>query len=167
MTFAVNHLAHFLLTLLLLDMLQTSAPSRIVTVSSTAHSGGFIDYRNLKSEGTYTGWKAYQVSKLANILFSYELADQLRGTSVTANCLHPGAVDTKMLRASFPSIRGINLEAGAATSVFLASSPQVEGVTGKYFKKKKPARSSSATYDLQERKKLWQVSIELISAYLH
>src|SRR5256714_6859289 len=135
-TFAVNHLGYFLLTNLLLDLLKQSAPSRIVNVSSGAHASGHINFDDLQGEKSYSGVKAYCHSKLANILFTRELARQLAGTQVMANCLHPGAVATGIFR-SLPKpvealIKLVTLspEKGAQTSVYLASSPKVEAVTG-------------------------------------
>jgi retinol dehydrogenase-14 len=170
MTFAVNHLAYFLLTNLLLDMLKASAPSRIVNVSSGAQSNGTIDFDDLQGEKGYEGTKAYSQSKLANVLFTYELARRLEGTGVTANCLHPGAVRTNfgsgssgvfgfMVRALRPLM--ISPEKGAETSIYLASSPEVEGVSGRYFVKKAEARSSDVSYDERIARRLWEVSSEL------
>jgi NAD(P)-dependent dehydrogenase (short-subunit alcohol dehydrogenase family) len=170
MTFAVNHLAYFLLTNLLLDVLKASAPSRIVNVSSGAQSNGTIDFDDLQGEKGYKGTKAYSQSKLANVLFTYELARRLEGTGVTANCLHPGAVRTNfgsgssgvfgfMVRALRPFI--ISPEKGAETSIYLASSPEVEGVSGRYFVKKAEARSSDVSYDERLARRLWKVSAEL------
>ncbi len=170
MTFAVNHLAYFLLTNLLLDVLRASAPSRIVNVSSGDHSNGTIDFDDLQGEKGYKGTKAYSQSKLANVLFTYELARRLEGTGVTANCLHPGAVRTNfgsgssgffgfMVRALRPLM--ISPEKGAETSIYLASSPEVEGVSGRYFVKKAEARSSDVSYDERLARRLWEVSAEL------
>jgi retinol dehydrogenase 14 len=170
MTFAVNHLAYFLLTNLLLDVLEASAPSRIVNVSSGAQSNGTIDFADLQGEKGYKGTKAYSQSKLANVLFTYELARRLEGTGVTANCLHPGAVRTNfgsgssgifgfMVRALRPLM--VSPEKGAETSIYLASSPEVEGVSGRYFVKKAEARSSDESYDERIARRLWEVSAEL------
>jgi retinol dehydrogenase 14 len=171
MTFAVNHLAYFLLTNLLLDVLEASAPSRIVNVSSGAQSNGTIDFDDLQGENKeYKGTKAYSQSKLANVLFTYELARRLEGTGVTANCLHPGAVRTSfgrgssgvfgfMVRALRPFM--ISPERGAETSIYLASSPEVDGLSGGYFVKKGEARSSDGSYDERIARRLWEVSAEL------
>jgi retinol dehydrogenase-14 len=170
MTFAVNHLAYFLLTNLLLDMLKASAPSRIVNVSSGAQSNGSIDFDDLQGEKEYKGTKAYSQSKLANVLFTYELARRLEGTGVTANCLHPGAVRTNfgsgssgvfgfMVRVLRPLM--ISPEKGAETSIYLASSPEVEGLSGRYFVKKAETRSSDESYDERIARRLWEVSAEL------
>lgn len=164
----VNHLGHFLLTSLLLDLLKKSSPSRIINVSSGAHYGGRIDFDDLQGLGKYSGWKAYSQSKLANILFTYELAHRLAGTGVTANCLHPGFVSSRFAynRVSerpHPAMWllkpfTIQPAAGAATSVYLAASPEVEGVTGKYFVKRRQKASSRASYDLVAAEKLWNIS---------
>lgn len=167
MTFAVNHLAYFLLTNLLLDLLKQSAPSRIVSVSSEAHKYGKIDFDNLQGEREYKGIPAYSNSKLANILFTRELARRLAGTQVTANCLHPGAVATSIFRNTPKPIEWLikmltlSPEKGAQTSVYLASSPEVEGVTGKYFEKKKEQVPSLTAQDDHLARKLWEVSERL------
>lgn len=169
-TFAVNHLAYFLLTNLLLDRLKASAPSRIVNVASADHSNGAIDFDDLQGEKGYRGAKAYSRSKLANVLFTHELARRLQGTGVTANCLHPGVVGTNLgsgvsgafgfvVRALRPLMK--SPEKGAETSIYLASSPEVEGVSGGYFVKKAEARSSNASHDERLATRLWEVSAEL------
>jgi NAD(P)-dependent dehydrogenase (short-subunit alcohol dehydrogenase family) len=158
LTFAINHLGHFLLALLLLDKLKTSAPARIVVVASTEHSTRDINYENLRTIRSYEGWSVYRRSKLANILFTYYLADLMRGSGVTVNCLHPGVVDTKLLRSAFPHLKGIRVEEGAATSVYLASSLEVSGVTGKYFDQQKPTSYNPITYDKQAQQRLWSFS---------
>jgi len=169
-TFAVNHLAYSLLTKLLLDVLKASAPSRIVNVASGDHSNGTIDFDNLQGEKEYKGPKAYSQSKLATVLFTYELARRLEGTGVTANCLHPGVVGTNlgsgvsgvfgfMVRALTPLME--SPEKGAETSVYLASSPEVEGLSGRYFVKKAEARSSDVSHDERIARRLWKVSADL------
>jgi NAD(P)-dependent dehydrogenase (short-subunit alcohol dehydrogenase family) len=170
-TFALNHLAPFLLTHLLRPLLESSAPARVVTVSSGAQALGRIDFDDLQGERSYSGQRAYNQSKLANVLFTYELARRLEGTGVTANALHPGVVRTGFgredpsfpYRALLPLVRPFLLspERGAQTSVYLASSPEVEGVSGKYFVKKQERRSSRASYDTQVARRLWDVSAEL------
>jgi NAD(P)-dependent dehydrogenase (short-subunit alcohol dehydrogenase family) len=160
-TFAVNHLAHFLLTHLLLDTIAASAPARIITVSSGTHHSGRIDFDNLQSERHFDGYDAYAASKLANVLFSNELADRLAGTRVTSNSLHPGVIRTKLLRAGFGASGG-DLEEGAATSVYLASAPEVEHVTGKYFVRKRETPASSTARDKQLMQALWRASEELL-----
>ena len=169
-TFAVNHLAPFLLTNVLLDVIKASAPSRIINVSSDAHEAGYINMDDLQSEKKYM--RAYGQSKLALVLFTYELARRLQGTGVTANCLHPGFVATNFgQNGTGPIGRGvINLisrfgmspEEGAKTSIFLATSPEVEGVTGKYFVKSIPKRSAPITYDSSLQRQVWEESARLV-----
>ena len=168
--FAVNHLAYFLLTHLLLARLQASAPARIVNVASDAHRFGTIDLADLGHARRYRPMRVYASSKLANILFTYELARRLASTGVTANCLHPGAVATrlgynngrvaaaiaKLLRPFFRTP-----EQGAATAIYLASSPVVDGVSGKYFVDCREARASRATYDTELACRLWDASARL------
>src|SRR5215210_3665936 len=171
MTFAVNHLAHFLLTNLLLDLLKASAPSRIVNVSSGDHASGTIDFDDLQQEKRYKGAKAYSQSKLANVLFTYELAKRLEGTGVSANCLHPGAGIRTNFGSGVSGIFGFTVRAlrplmkspekGAETSIYLASSPEVEGLSGRYFVKKAAARSSDLSHDKRLARRLWEVSAEL------
>lgn len=160
MTFAVNHLAHFSLTNLLLPVLSNSPAARIVTVASSAHEKRQVDFENLQAEKVFDGLRAYLLSKLGNILFTYELAQRLQGSAVTANCLHPGVVDTKMQRISF-KLGGVSVTEGAATTVYLASSPEVEGVSGKYFVSKKAAESAPLTYDAEIQESFWKVSEQL------
>jgi NAD(P)-dependent dehydrogenase (short-subunit alcohol dehydrogenase family) len=172
-TFAVNHLAPFLLTGLLLDRLTASAPARIVTVSSGAHATGKINFGDLQGERRYSGQQAYSQSKLANVLFTYELARRLDGTGVTGTVLHPGVVRTgfaaedpsPMWKLSLPLIRLFlkTPEKGAATSIYLASSPEVEGVTGTYFADSKPKASSPASHDNAAAARLWQISLDLVA----
>lgn len=169
MTFALNHLSYFLLTNLLLDLLKASAPARIVNVSSGAHMGGNIDFDDLMLEKKYRSFAAYSQSKLANVLFTYELARRLAGSGVTANALHPGGVGTQfgagegMMGWVFRLLRPFLLtpEQGAETQIYLASSPEVADVTGQYFDKKKAVPSSKVSYDTAVAQKLWQISEEL------
>jgi len=171
-TFALNHLAALLLTDLLLDRLKASAPSRVVTVSSNAQSLGTIDFEDLQGEHKYSGQTAYNQSKLASVMFSYELARRLEGTGVTANVLHPGVVNTgfgaedpsRIFRVIVPFYRPFmkTPQQGAATSVYLASSPEVEGITGKYFADRKPHASNKASYDREAATRLWEVSAALV-----
>ncbi|MCU1518259.1 MAG: short-chain dehydrogenase [Pseudarthrobacter sp.] len=170
-TFALNHLAPFLLTNLLLDRLQESAPARVVTVASNAQALGRIDFDDLQGEIAYSGARAYNQSKLANVLFTYELARRLQGTAVTANVLHPGMVSTSFgaedpgsaQRMFVPLLRPFMLsgERGAATSILLASSNDVGGVSGLFFAKGKPRNSSKDSYDQTAAKRLWHVSAGL------
>ncbi len=170
MTLAVNHLAPFLLTNLLLDLLKESAPSRIINVSSDAQRLGKIDLDDLQSERRYRAFPVYGKSKLANIMFTYELAERLHGTGVTANCMHPGSVNTDfgkgergvsmlLFRAFKPFMR--SPEKGADTLIYLAASPDVEGMTGRYFIDREVTNSSEESYDETLRKKLWEASEEL------
>jgi retinol dehydrogenase-14 len=157
MTYAVNHLAPFLLTNLLLDLLKRSAPARIITVSSVAHTRGRIDFENLQSEKSFGGYYAYAASKLANVLFTYQLAKRLEGTGVTSNCLHPGVIGTKLLRAGF-NMPGASTSDGAETLVHLVGSADLASVTGKYFQNKLSLSSSPVTYDEALQRQLWKVS---------
>jgi NAD(P)-dependent dehydrogenase (short-subunit alcohol dehydrogenase family) len=169
MTWALNHLNYFLLTDQLLDMLKASAPARIVNVSSGAHAmTRGINLADVEYQTGYSGWTAYGQSKLANIMFTYELARRLSGTSVTANVLHPGFVDTGfghnnggVMRSGIAVLQKIiakRPEQGAATSVYLASAPEVASVTGKYFDNQKEKRSSVASYDEAAQRRLWALS---------
>lgn len=171
-TFALNHLSQFLLTNLLLDRLRAGAPSRIVNVSSRAHEGAAINFDNLQGERGYGygGGRAYGQSKLANIMFTYELARRLVGTGVTANAMHPGTVATSFGENS-GGLMGFGMkifhrfaispEEGADTIIYLASSPEVEGITGQYWVKRRPVRSSPASYDESAQKRLWDVSAQM------
>jgi NAD(P)-dependent dehydrogenase (short-subunit alcohol dehydrogenase family) len=170
MTFAVNHLAYFLLTRLLLDRLVESRPARIVNVASNGHNFGKLDFDDLQSEKKYSWMKVYGTSKLANVLFTYELGRRLAGTGVTVNCLHPGAVSTglgmnngRLGRIVVPLLRPFFLtpEAGARTSIYLATSDEVTSVSGRYFVKCEPRPSSPASYDEDLARRLWQESSRL------
>jgi retinol dehydrogenase 14 len=171
-TFALNHLAPFLLTSLLLDRLIASAPARVVTVSSGAQSLGTIDFDDLMGEHQYSGQTAYNQSKLANVMFTYELARRLAGTGVTATALHPGMTNTSFSaedpsRAFAPLVAVMrpfmrSPEKGAETSVYLASSAEAEGVTGRYFANRKVKDSNRASYDSAVAARLWQVSAALV-----
>ena len=170
MTFALNHLNYFLLTNLLLDILKASAPARIVNVSSGAHVRASLDFDNLQGEKHFAAMQAYGQSKLANVLFTYELARRLEGTGVTVNALHPGFIATGFARNNGAFFNfGMKLigpfirkpDQGAQTSIYLASSPEVEGLSGKYFINCKAVDSSPRSHDQGLAKKLWQVSLEL------
>jgi NAD(P)-dependent dehydrogenase (short-subunit alcohol dehydrogenase family) len=171
LTFALNHLGYFLLTNLLLDLLIRSAPARVVNVSSDAHYRGQIDIADLEVKRRYNGLQAYAQSKLANVLFTYELARRLQGSGVTANALHPGFVTTSFghnNRGLFgwgnrlaQLIAGRSPQHGARTSIYLASSPEVEGVSGKYFFDEKPVPSSPRSYDQALARRLWEVSVAM------
>jgi NAD(P)-dependent dehydrogenase (short-subunit alcohol dehydrogenase family) len=160
-TFCVNYLAAFLLTGELLDLLKASAPSRIINVASAAHWDGAMEWDRLQGKDNYQGFAAYALSKLAMILFTYSLAERLQGTGVTANCLHPGVIRTKLLRAGFGDYPGETPEKGARTSVYLASSSEVEGISGRYFEDCKAVLSSLMSYDPKLQEKLWRKSKEL------
>ena len=175
MTFLVNHLAGFYLTNLLLDVIKQSAPSRIINVSSDAHRSGKLNFNDLEFKRFYFGMLAYARSKLANILFTYELSRRLEGSDVTVNALHPGHIATDIWRNSFsifgPALKwlmskiSLTPEQGADNTIYMASSADVEGVTGKYFVKHAPVQSAPITYDIETAQKLWTVSENIISLY--
>jgi NAD(P)-dependent dehydrogenase (short-subunit alcohol dehydrogenase family) len=171
MTFALNHLSPFLLTNLLLDTIKASAPARIVNVSSVTHFGVRLNLDHLQRRWLDNGYSVYARSKLMILLFTHELARRLEGTGVTVNALHPGMVRSHFFTNNWGvlgkaiwwviSLPMISPEQGAQTSVYLASSPEVEGVSGQYFVRCKPVRSSRASYDEEAQHRLWQVSAEL------
>ena len=175
MTFALNHLSYFLLTNLLLDMLKASAPgvtgSRIVNVSSGAESGAKPDWDDLQMTKKYSGFQAYACSKRFNLYFTYELARRLDGSGVTVNALHPGAVATSLwsnparglARLITPATRLVmrSPEKGAETAVYLATSQEVEGISGKYFVDNKAKYSSRASQEPEAARRLWQISEQL------
>jgi retinol dehydrogenase-14 len=171
-TFALNHLAPFLLTNLLLERLRQSGPSRVVTVSSNAQALGRIDFDDLQGENSYSGARAYNQSKLANVMFTYQLANRLQGSDVTANALHPGVVRTTfgaedprgIQRVLIPFARPFmkTPAQGAATSIRLACSAALEHTTGQYFANGKAKRSSQGSYDQAAAARLWQVSAQLV-----
>jgi retinol dehydrogenase 14 len=169
-TLAINHLAPFLLTNLLLGRLEQSVPSRVITVSSEAQRWGKMDFEDLQSRRKYRGFPVYGMTKLANIMFTYELAERLIGTGVSANCLHPGSVGTNFgqnnrgpmalfFRTFKPFMR--SAEQGADTLVWLASSTEVDGISGKYFFDRKEIEAKSVAYDPAARRRLWEISEEL------
>ena len=171
-TFALNHLAPFLLTNLLLGRLKHSAPARVVTVASHVHASGRIDFDDLQGARSYSGGRAYNQSKLANVLFTYELARRLAGTAVTATALHPGVVRTsfgagdpaggqRLLTALLRPFMKSPAK-GAATSIHLASAPDLEQVTGRYFVNSTPKKSAKHSYDEAAAAQLWQASAELV-----
>jgi NAD(P)-dependent dehydrogenase (short-subunit alcohol dehydrogenase family) len=173
LTFALNHMAYFVLTEALLDKLIASAPARIVSTSSAAHQGMNLDFNDLQSAKSYGGLRVYGRSKLANILFTRELAQRLAGAGVTANCLHPGVVATRFGESSggfagllIPLLRPffISPEQGGDTIVYLASSPEVEKTTGEYFVKCKITKPFAAARDDAAAKRLWEASEKLTSA---
>lgn len=175
MTFALNHLGYFLLTNLLLDTLKASAPARIINVSSYGHKHAHMNFDDLQAKQRYNGLQVYRQSKLANVLFTYELARQLEGTGVTVNAVNPGLVATRFGFNNFGFIsNGVtnllihlyglvwtNAEQGAQTTIYLATSSEVEGITGKYFEKRKAVQSSPASYDEATARQLWQISAEM------
>ena len=172
MTFALNHMSYFLLTNKLMELLKYSAPARVVNVSSDAHYGVDMEFENLNGEQEYKAWKAYQKSKLANVLFTYELLKKVPG-NITVNCLHPGFVATNfghnnggffgpVLKIA-QRISAIDPEEGAKTSIFLCSAPEVKGVSGKYFYKCQPKTSSRESRNMDTGKRLWQISSDIAS----
>jgi len=171
-TFALNHMSYFLLTNKLMELLKSSAPARIVNVSSDAHYGIDMEFENLNGEQEYKAWKAYQKSKLANVLFTYELLKKVPA-DITVNCLHPGFVATNfghnnggffgpVLKIA-QRISAIDPEEGAKTSIFLCSAPEVKGVSGKYFYKCQPNTSSRESRNMDTGKRLWQISSDIAS----
>ena len=171
MTMALNHLNYFYLTQLLQDRLLASAPARIVNVSSDAHKMGSMRFDDLMSERDYSAFGVYSMSKLANVLFTYELDRRLEGSGVTANVLHPGFVASNFGRSNggmwnmfMPVVQlfAISPQRGAETSIHLAASPAVEGVTGQYFDKKRAVASSPASHDIAAQRRLWEVSEQLV-----
>lgn len=172
--FTTNYLAPFLLTQLLLETLKASVPARIINVSSAGHTLGRIDFANLQGERRYSPSRAYADSKLAQLYSTYEMAERLKGTGITVNALHPGAVASNFsdgltglvrLLGTFNNVVGTSAEKGAQTTLYLATSPEVERVSGKYFSKCKVTPSSKRSYDVAVRKRLWHVSEELIQPY--
>ena len=170
-TFAVNHLAPFLLTNLLFERIKASSPSRIITTSSVAHRGAYINFDNLQFErGRYNGVEAYRQSKLANILFTKELARRSRGSGVTSNCFHPGGVRTNLVQSNPWYYRLIwaiinpflvSPKKGADTAIYLASSSKIADISGKYFVNRKPVRPSELAEDHNIAARLWKISEEL------
>ncbi len=173
-TFQVNHLGAFLLTTLLRERLAASAPARVVTVSSAAHRYAPLDFDDLQLVRAYDGWTAYARSKLANVLFTYELARRLDGSGVTANALHPGMVRTAfghdtagvmralMTLSQLPPF-GVSPRRGARTQVWLASAPEVQDVSGRYFVRGRARRSSRASRDRDAQGRLWAASEQMLA----
>jgi NAD(P)-dependent dehydrogenase (short-subunit alcohol dehydrogenase family) len=170
MTFAVNHLGHFLLTNLLLDSLRASASARVIVVSSGSHYRAQLNFEDLQNEIGYNGRKVYGQSKLANILFTYELARRLEGENITVNAVHPGFVSTNLGRDNgwlihkfirLAMLAGGSAEEGAETCVYLATSREVAGVTGKYFTQCEATKSSKSSYDRDTAMQLWEISEKL------
>jgi len=173
MTWALNHMSYFLLTNLLLGALRAAAPSRIINVASDAHNGERINFDDPQFKANYNGWRAYGQSKLANILFTVELARRLDGAGVTANALHPGFVASNfgknnsrlfgILIGLAQRVAAISPEAGAETPVYLASSPEVAGVSGRYFDKCRALAPSAEAQDGAAAARLWQLSEALLT----
>ena len=171
-TLALNHLNYFLLTDLLLELLKSTPSARIVNVASRAHYQGHVDFDDLQSQHGYNAMRAYSMSKLMNVLFTYELARRLQGTNVTANCLHPGFVASNFagnngwfVRIAMNFMPGrISVEEGARCPIYLASAPEVEAVNGKYFNfDTQETHSSEESYDQNVAKRLWEVSEKLVT----
>lgn len=173
-TFALNHMSYFILTNQLLNILRDSAPARVINVSSHAHKMGDkrLDFDNLQSEKNFSSFRAYGQSKLANVMFTYALARRVEQHGITVNTLHPGFVNTGfgqkgggLLAMGFSMLNkmfAMSPEKGARTTIYLASSPEVENVTGKYFANSKAEKSSSASYNVEDQEKLWDISESLI-----
>ena len=160
LTFAVNHLAHFLLTGLLLQRLKEAPHARIINVSSVAHTRATWDENNLNAERLFDGYAAYALSKLCNVLFTLQLAAKLKGSTLTCNTLHPGVITTKLLKTGF-GVSGSSLTEGAETSIYLATSELVQKSTGKYFVKKREANMNPIVNDAAVREALWLRSEQL------
>jgi NAD(P)-dependent dehydrogenase (short-subunit alcohol dehydrogenase family) len=160
MTFAVNHLSHFLLTNLLLDLLKKSDDGRVVNVSSAAHQNVKYDWDNLNAEKHFGGYAAYSLSKLANVLFSNELSDRLKGTTVKSNSLHPGVITTKLLRAGF-NMSGASVKKGAETSVYLATSDSAASINGEYLIDCKISKPHPISKEKEVLEKFWEVSAKM------
>lgn len=164
-TLAVNYLAPFLLTSELTDLLHASAPSRVVNVTSIAHFGAHPDLSDPNGERHYDPYNAYNTSKLAVIAFTYELAKRLEGWGVTASCLHPGVIATKLLHAGFPGMSADSPTVGAETSVYLASSLDAQDVSGRYFDQMRLSRSSEESYDRDLWRRFWELAEILTGAH--
>lgn len=175
MTFALNHLGYFLLTILLSDILDASAPARVINVSSSLHRLGKLNFDDIPFKNGYTRLKAYWRSKLANIAFTYELARRFSNRRVTVNAMNPGLVATSVgqsaggisakMKGLVDKIAGLTPEEGAQTIIYLATSPEIYGVSGRYFVREKSTPSAKITYDLDFCRRLWQVSEGLIDQH--
>ena len=169
MTFAVNHLATYLLTNLLLSNLRRTGHGRVVTLASTAHRTGVIEFGNLKGEMGFSSFSMYSNSKLANVMFTMELARRIEGTGVTANCLHPGAINTGLWRRSGPIALAFSVfgpffpsaARGADTAVYLAGAPDVADINGGYFHKRRMQRPADQAFDADVAMRLWELSAQV------
>jgi len=174
MCWGLNHLSYFLLTNELMPLLEQAKKARIVNVASMAHARSFIDFDDLQGEKKYEMWKNYGQSKLANVMFTYALARRLKDSDITANCVHPGVVGTGFIAnigilekffAPLVKLVLISPAKGAKTSIYLASSPEVAGISGKYFAKSKEKRSSDLSYDEAVQEQLWEISTEQVKEF--
>jgi NAD(P)-dependent dehydrogenase (short-subunit alcohol dehydrogenase family) len=173
MSFALNHINYFLLTRLLLDLIKSTPKARIVNVSSSAHYSGHINFSDLQSNN-YSPMRAYSASKLMNVLFTYELSRRLAGSGITVNALHPGFVASNFGKSNggimvpifkLAHLGAIDTREGAKTCIFLASSPEVEGITGKFYVKCKPVNSSKESYDKDVALRLWDETEKLLAPF--
>lgn len=160
-TFAVNHLAYFLLTHELIDLLRKSESARIVNVSSIAHTRGKINFDDINAHNGYDAYPAYAQSKLANVMFTSALDRRLKNEEITVNSLHPGVIDTKLLREGFNMTTGASVKQGAATSVYLASSFEVEKISGKYFENSEVKDTAPPAKDEEAQERLWKLSEDM------
>jgi len=162
-TFQVNHLAPFLLTNKILNLLEKSEKPRIVNVASMIHATA-IDFDNLQGEQSFDGSSAYSLSKLCNILFTYKLAEKLESSEIMVNCLHPGVINTKLLMNNFGNI-GNSVKEGAENLLYVATYPGIENVSGKYFVNKMPQSSAQVSYEKNKQDKLWEISQNMVKDY--
>jgi NAD(P)-dependent dehydrogenase (short-subunit alcohol dehydrogenase family) len=163
-TFMINHMAYFTICKLLLDMLKETKQSRIVNVSSIAQSGS-INFDNLNGEKSFDSYSAYSISKLENILFTYKLHREIKNFGLSANCLHPGIVNTKLLYAGWGS-GGVSVAQGAKCSVYVAISKDIENISGRYFLSSQQKKSSAISYDIKIQNRLWEISEKIMSQHL-
>lgn len=170
LTYALNHLNYFLLTLCLIDSITQSDSARIINVSSDAHRSAQINFDDIQMKKGYSGWKAYSQSKLANVLFTYELARRVNSKKITVNALHPGFVASNFAKNNGALVRfsmlltrpfSKSIDEGARTSIYLATSPEVEGISGMYFSDERPVRSNTASYNESNQHRLWELSLKM------
>jgi retinol dehydrogenase 14 len=166
LTFQVNYLSPFLLTTLLLPALKKADEGRIVNVSSMTHQSARFDLSNLQGEKNYEGYSAYSCSKLANVLFTVKLAEELESDQITVNALHPGVINTKLLKAAMGSSGGSTNEQGAQTSIFLATAPDIKNITGKYFVDSAERKPSPASFDKNLQNDLWSITEKILGRWL-